>query len=170
MGILGIWRHVPRDYSQMENFTAILPVNDNDEKEIKMICFDDESESVMELRGYVTEIAGERYMSLRLVGFLGEGPKIDPKIRHDYMFMHYSHGGDDEIVISGFKGDFFTKAIKEGLLKGEVEKIKTSRGYTDGDTRITAPTDEIVAFLRKHEKAEYLQEPDRFMRMTITTE
>lgn len=143
----GFWRTINEDEI---SYLAILK---GEEGYLKLLSFGNEVTGVAEFRAFVSKIGEDQYLNIQYVGDFG----MNFNFGKEYIFMHYFINNKNELVMSAFKEDFFKKAVKEGLIKGNVEKVKTSYGYSDRNVRIQASTDEIVNFIKKQDKKEFLE-------------
>ncbi|MDL1957205.1 MAG: hypothetical protein LWW95_09220 [Candidatus Desulfofervidus auxilii] len=136
--LLGIWYNVKE-----EGYLAILK---RDDGYLKFILFDNSDEPPLELQGYISQIDKERFLNLQLIETVND--KREPK--KYYIFAHYYINQNNELAISLFNYDFFKKAIKAGLIKGEIKKKSIM------DLKLTDSTKNLINFIKNHKKEEYL--------------
>jgi len=139
----GIWYAKAKDDPSTENYLVISQGPDGG---YSIYGFSqNEGLTNEEYRGYLSNIGNDSYMNLQFVS--------GGVIEKDYIIAQYEINKKGELVISLLSTDFFSKAIKDGVLKGRIPEKGTISTLTDS-------TENLISFIGKNRKEEYLDDED----------
>lgn len=151
--LLGIWYMTEEQDPETEHYLAVSMDPDGF---LKFITFDNLGTEPGEMRGYITEIQGDRYLNLQMINI--KGGSREPE--DEYIFAHYYIDSDNQLVYAAFNTKFFEEAVEGRDIEGELP----NRDKLFSSLKLTDSTENIVKFLEKHRKKDYLDEDEQILK------
>lgn len=142
--LLGFWQNLPGQGESHKELAYLLFTEHDGFLQIQII--EDHFSSNESYRGFSTEIAGEKYLCLKLV--TAKTGQVDLETQKEYYIAHYRINRKQELEITLLNEKTITEAVGKKQLGGQVKK-----GQYGDLVVITASTEDLAAFFQKQPPA-----------------